>query len=584
MPPFLKQSQELWSKLKPGQRVGLVGAALCTLAIMAAVVFYGSRSDYGVLFSDLKPADAQGIIEQLKTENVPYKLTEGGTTLSVPQERVAELRLQLAASGALSGGHVGFDIFDKNSFGATDFAQQVNYQRALEGELARTLESLDEVEQARVHVTRPKESLFADKEERAKASVMLRVRQGREMSRERVEATVNLISSAVEGLDPADISITDTRGRVLTSPSGATRAGASAGAVFDETLEARRRLEAETAARIVALLEPVTGVDKSRADVAAEIDFSSVEQTEEKYDPRSSVIRSQQTTQESRNAQAAAQGGVAGARANDPSVQAQPTAPAPIKTGDQRAAMTTNYEIDKVVRRTTGGGGRLTRLSVSVVVDYKEENGTAAARSAAELAKIRDIVAAAVGLDTARGDQIVVQSMPFDARLTNMEKPTMLEANRDLINTAIKYSLLVFAVLLLLFFVVRPTRRMLRVTMLPPPAPQLLAPGVGMNGAILLPESSSSLTSDDAPSDGSRAAGELTAGDSPVAMPQLAAGRTVAEIEAEMDAKIASEVAGAVPIVRRAGAIKKQLLERTASEPEILAMSLRGWLQENKNN
>src|SRR5689334_4620042 len=146
MPAFIKQFGEIWGRLKSGQRIMIIGAAVATIALVGALVFYGTQPEYGVLFSDLKPADAQTIIEKLKTDGVKYQVSNGGTTISVPQERISELRLQVASSGVLSGGHVGFDIFDKASFGATDFTQQVNYQRAIEGELAKTIEDMDEVE------------------------------------------------------------------------------------------------------------------------------------------------------------------------------------------------------------------------------------------------------------------------------------------------------------------------------------------------------------------------------------------------------------------------------------------------------
>jgi flagellar M-ring protein FliF len=155
----LTQLKELWQRLQTAQRITVVGAAVATLGVIVALVYYGAQPDYKVLFSDLKPSDAQRIVEKLQAENVPYELKNNGTLITVPAERVTELRLQLASEGALSGGHVGFDIFDKSNFGATDFAQRVNYQRALEGELARTLEGMDEVESARVHVTPARESI-----------------------------------------------------------------------------------------------------------------------------------------------------------------------------------------------------------------------------------------------------------------------------------------------------------------------------------------------------------------------------------------------------------------------------------------
>jgi flagellar M-ring protein FliF len=231
---------------------------------------------------------------------VPYRLSSGGATISVPADRVTEMRLQMAAAGILSGNHVGFDIFDRNGFGATDFTQKVNYQRAIEGELARTLEGMDEVETARVHVTAPRDSVFIDKTEPAKASVVLRMRAGRELSRERTAAVVNLVASAVEGLEAQEISVMDARGRVFAAPDrddAKTKNGASP---LDSNLTIRHKLETETAARIVELLEPVIGEGRVRANVAAEIDFSQVEQTAEKFDPKSATIRSQQTLQESR--------------------------------------------------------------------------------------------------------------------------------------------------------------------------------------------------------------------------------------------------------------------------------------------
>lgn len=557
--------------MRSGQRTMVAIAALATLALVGALAYYGSQPDYGVLFSDLKPADAQAIIEKLKSGGIKYQVSNGGTTISVPSERISELRLQMASSGVLSGGHVGFDLFDKTSFGTTDFTQQVNYQRAIEGELAKTIEGMDEVESARVHVTQPRESIFADKTQRAKASVMVRVRQGRELSRERTEAITNLVSSAVESLDPQDVSVMDTQGRVLSSAERASAANGSG--AFSTQIEARRKFEAETAARIVSLIEPISGPGHVRADVAADIDFSQVEQMEEKYDPKSQVIRSQQTTQESRNLQQNGGASVVGARANDPTTAAaapQPSA-SPSPATDQHTASTTNYEIDKLVRRTTGGSGRISHLSVSVLVDYKTADGTGVARSAEELQKIQDVVAAAVGVDQNRGDQIVVKSIPFDqpapAEAKNL---SWLEKNKELIQTITKYGLLVLAVLLLILFVVRPARRAIQ---LAAKQPLRLAASAGGGATLALPPGRTENQSD--LSGRSIAAGASSSADSDITSP-----RTVAEIEAEMEAKVAREINVLPEEVVRAGAIKKQLVERAKQKPEAIAMTLRGWLQE----
>jgi flagellar M-ring protein FliF len=554
MSSFFSQLADLWSKMKPGQRMAVVLGAVGTIALIGALVYYGSQPEYGVLFSDLKPADAQAIVEKLKASNVQYKLTNNGTVVTVPTDRISELRLQMASSGALSGGHVGFDIFDRTSFGATDFTQQVNYQRAIEGELARTIEGMNEVESARVHITQPHDSLYSEKTQHAKASVMVRMRQDRALSRERTESVVSLVASAVEGLDPADVAVMDTQGRLLSSAS--TAAGSDAGA-FSSHLEARRKLEAETAARIISLIEPISGVGHVRADVAADLDFSQVEQTEEKYDPKSQVIRSQQTSQESRNTSNTGQANVVGARANDPTVANPPVATAkPGTNGDQRVATTTSYEIDKIVKRTTGGGGRINRMSVSVVVDYKNVAGVTTARSNDELTKIQNVVSAAVGIDTNRGDQIVVQTIPFDQPTVEVRNPTFLEKNNDLVRTAIKYAALVVAALLLLIFVIRPAKKALKLAS--KASPKALAAGE-RSAALALPRGSEMVRR-----------GEL---DSP---------RTVAEIEADMEAQVVREMNQFAPDVVRAGALKKQLIERSRKQPETAAMTIRGWLQENQ--
>jgi flagellar M-ring protein FliF len=572
----LAQLTELWGKLKPSQRLAVIGAALATLGLVIALIYFGTQPEFGVLFSDLKPADAQTIVEKLKAGNVPYRLSNGGTTISVPAERIPELRLQMAAAGAISGGHVGFDLFDKTSFGTTDFSQQVNYQRALEGELARTLEGMDEVESARVHITRPRESLFTEKAERAKASAILRTRQGRELQRERVDAVISLIASAVEGLDPSDISVMDTRGRLLSSPGRIQGAG-SANA-FNLHLEARRKLESETAARIVSLLEPITGPGHVRADVAAEIDLSQIETTEEKFDPKSQVIRSQQTSQEFRSTAAPGLGGVVGARANDPQTQTPPAqaSPSPTPAGDFRTAATTNYEIDKTLRRIINGVGKVTRLSVSVVVDQKQvQGGAATPRTPEELKKIQELVAAAVGIEAARGDQIVVQSIPFDQQAASAGPLSWLERYRDLIRTAVKYFALTLAALLIILFVVRPAKRALKEAS--KPAPLLLPASAAASDGETAPQRRAE---DPAPA----SLPSQTEGEPAVAAAALEAmsPQTVAELEAKMEAEILREMVSPVQEVKRAGAIKKQLIERSKNESQLIAATVRGWLQETK--
>lgn len=607
MPEFLSQWIALWNRLTLRQRLAVGGAAAGTLGLLATLVYFGSQTEYGVLFSDLKNTDAQAIIEQLKASNVPYRLSGSGSTVSVPSERVPELRLQMASSNALTGGHVGFDIFDRANFGATDFSQKVNYQRALEGELARTLEGLDEVETARVHITPSRESVFAEKKEKGKASVVLRMRQSRELARERTDAIVNLVASSAEGLDPADVTVMDNRGRLLSAPerNGAAANGANA---FNSHLETRQKLETETAARIVALLEPVVGKGHVQADVAADVDFSQVEQTEEKYDPQSAVIRSQQSSAEYRTPGAVISG-VAGTRGNDPNLRTPPPTPAPTPpptattpgqavpqptpaippqlAPDQRNASTLNYEIDKTIRRTIGGLGRVTRLSASVLVDHKAVNGASVARAPEELKRIQDLVAAAIGIDTKRGDQVVVESFPFNKTDAEASKPTWLDRYQNMVLTGIKYGSLVLAALLLIFFVVRPAQKALQASGATDPKLLAAAESGDTAGATVTARAGDALSEEKrenqlaAPSSEASTVAQLLSDTTP---------RTVAELEAEMNsphesgvnpsatASGATEVDLSSPLV-----VRERLTERSRQEPELVAMTLRTWLHETRS-
>lgn len=566
MPAIPEQIKEIWNRLPMTGRIATISAAIATLGLVAAIVYYGSQPDYGVLFSDLNPTDAQNIIEKLKASNVPYSIANGGSTIQVPSDKISELRLQMAGEGVISGGHVGFDLFDKTNFGATDFAQQVNYRRAIEGELAKTLESMEELEGARVHITPKKESVFTEKEEGAKASVMLRVKQGKQLSEERTDAIVNLVSGSVEGLDPANISVMDTRGRLLTSGRGKSGGNGEAG-TFNAQLEAKQKFEAENAARIIALLEPVVGEGRVRADIAADVDFSQVEQTEEKYNPQSQVIRSQQSAQESRNStktNAALNGnnGLVGARANDPTTANQ-TIPQNQQSGnDQRVATTTNYEIDKTVKKTIGGGGRVNRLTVSVVVDHKNVNGTEVARTADEVRQIQDLVGAAVGVDTNRGDSVVVQTMPFDKPQIEAGSASWLTKNNQIIKPAIKYGTLVLIALLILFFVIRPAKKAIKAAIAPPAdEPNLLTEGEEENAENIEERREEML-------------------ENKKELPELEPMMTVAELEAKMDGVSLEQEEPEEDLKAQIETVRKTLIAQTIREPEMVVSTLRGWLRE----
>lgn len=550
------QFVEMWQRLKGGQKIAIIASAVITLAIIGMLVFYGSQPDYGVLFTDLAPADANLIVDKLKAGKVPYQLSNNGSTISVPHDQIPELRLQMASTGGLSGGHVGFDIFDKNSFGVTDFIQQVNYQRALEGELARTLEGLKEVTAARVHITQPKESVFTEQKEPSKASIVLNLK-GNELPQERVEAIVNLVASSVKGLEPENVSIMDTQGRLLASRHNEK----GSNAMFNTLLDTRRKFEIDAASRIVALLEPIAGSGHVRADVTAELDLNESEQLEEKYDPKSAVIRSQQSAAEYKG-QPKPDGTTSGVRANDPSAPVNAATDPQNATvdGDGRSANKTLYEIDKTVKKTTSNGGQIKRLSVSVLVDNIAANG----KIDEYIKKIQDLTGAAVGFNATRGDQIVVQMIPFSKPETVVANPTWYERNQDLTRFGIKYGVLAFIALLLVFLVVRPAIRALKPA---PASPVQLTPPAQ---ASLFP---------------------LDNGD------QLEAtmSKTLADMELNKESDAIAEVAAEkelvparepltekdLPLPResRALLLKEHLQKQTKPEGEKMAMTIRNWLQ-----
>lgn len=462
----------LWRGLALRQRLVIISGGIITLLLMASIIFYGTQQEYGVLFSDLKPGDAQTIVEKLKTANIPYQLTNGGTAISIPVEHIAETRIQVASAGLLNNRHIGFDIFDRTNFGATDFTQQVNYQRALEGELARTLEGLDEVDSARVHITRAKESVFVDKEEAAKASVVLTLK-ARGMSPSRAESIVSLVSSAVEGLPPENVQVIDSKGEIL---AGRKKDDKEKGVEAFQTLfEARHSFEKDMATRLVTLLEPIAGAGHVKADVTAEVDFNQIEQTEEKYDPKSAVARTQQVVQESKQPTPPLPSGIAGTRSNDPNATPTPT-PTPTSAGDQRSSTNTNYEIDKMTKKMVGNGARILRLSVSVLLD---SDAVTAIRTPEDLTKIQELASAAVGIKPERGDKIVTHKIPFQKPVPAAALGWIywLTSYPDVVKTAIKYGFLAFVAILLIFLVLRPASRTLTNALLPPPptpAPLLL--------------------------------------------------------------------------------------------------------------
>src|SRR5580704_9572264 len=402
-----KQFKRLLSMVSVRQRWTLAAAAILIVSGVYGFTRWQHESGFSPLYMSLAQDDAGPIVQKLKEDGVEYRLSTDGSVVSVPRERAPELRLQMAAAGYPKSGRIGFEIFDKANLGVTDFAEHVNYRRAIEGELERSVIALSQVEQARVHISFPQESVFTESRQPAKASVLIKLRAGAQLPDSAIPAITHLVSSAVEGLAPDAVSVLDMRGNLL---SRGRRAGDKNQDLSEGALEYRHKVEQDLTAKLNSTLEPVVGAGRFRAAVSADCDITSGEQSEENLDPSHSVMLTSQKTEDvSSPGHVAA--GVPGTASNLPD-----PAPRPTSTGGSisRRTESVNYQTSRTVKHTVIPQGALKRLSVSILIDHEvhfEGSGAKAKRvlappSPERLKVIHDLAAAAVGMDTARGDQL----------------------------------------------------------------------------------------------------------------------------------------------------------------------------------
>ncbi len=441
-PPLLPAAQPLLERLRAQPKLPLIVGGAALVAAAAAFVLWSRAPDYKVLYTNVTDRDGGAIIAALQQQNVPYKFAEGGGAILVPGDKVPEVRLKLAAQGLPKGGGVGFELMDNQKFGTSQFTEQVNYQRALEGELVRSIESIGSVEAARVHLALPKPSLFVRDQKKPSASVILTLQRGRSIDEGQVSAIVHMISSSVPELDAKSVTVVDQKGNLLSAANSGARG------LDVSQLKYAQEIEQNYVRRIEAILQPILGAGNVRAQVAADIDFAVVEHTDEKFrpnqDPAAKAVRSQQSS-ESNQQGGTPPGGVPGALSNQP--PANPTALINAPTGAPNAAagarapgapqppvaaaastpagpssarkdVTTNYELDRTIRHVQQSAGGVKRLSVAVVVNDKEatdEAGQPAVRAltAAELDQVRNLVKEAMGFSQDRGDSLNVVNSPF---------------------------------------------------------------------------------------------------------------------------------------------------------------------------
>lgn len=415
------------ARFSPKVKAALALGSAGLLAIMAATWLWSSSPNDKILFTNLSDRDGGAIIAQLAQMNIPYRHADGGTLL-VPADKVHEARLKLASAGLPKGSLVGFELMENQKFGVTQFQEQVNYQRGLEGELARSIQTLASVESARIHLALPKQSGFLRDKQPPTASVVLQLHAGRALDRAQVAGIVHLVSSSVPELNPKNVSVVDQHGSLL-SAAGGNSAGLDAA-----QLDYVAQIEAATIRRIHDILEPIVGRANVRAQVTADVDFSQSERMAESYKPNqgadaSAAVRSTQSS-ESTQPGANSPAGVPGALSNQPS--AAPTAPingpaanlnptngAGTSAGSSRREAVTNFEIDKNVVHTRTGSGQLKRLSAAVVVNHRRLTAADGSVSATPLAEqemqnLQALVREAMGFNAQRGDSLNVVNAPFD--------------------------------------------------------------------------------------------------------------------------------------------------------------------------
>jgi len=468
---ILLQLQNLFKSISIGKRIALLILAVGFVAGFVFLMNWAGNPEFHPLYTNLDANDAGTILNRLKEQKIPYRLSANGSTILIPQEKIYETRMELASEGLPHGGSIGFELFDNTKLGMTEFAQNVNYQRALQGELVRTINGFEEVDSCRVHIVMPEKSLFLKDEEPASASVVLKLRHGKWLTQQQVQGIVHLVSSSVSRMGPDNVTVVDSNGRLLTGstdPSGIATLSA-------DQLEYQAQVERKLENRVLTMLEKALGANRAIVRVSCALNFKQHEMTEERFLPENQVIRSEQLFNEtSRDADPIPQG-IPGIQSNLPeSSPAQNQTTAGENTTFAKKESTVNYEIGKLTSRTLDPVGGIERVSVAVMVDgtYRSnpiENGEAewtyVPRSAEELSKIENLVKSAVNFVADRGDQVEVVNIPFETnQMTPAEDSSMLEtwlARLKNYKPYFKYAFLSLFLILTFMFVVQPVIRWL---------------------------------------------------------------------------------------------------------------------------
>jgi flagellar M-ring protein FliF len=421
----IAMAQLWWGKLSPTARLGTsVLGGLLVLGIIGAKVI-GSRDPFQVLYTDLQAEEARGVAKALGEQKINHIMSADNTTVSVPASEVARARMELAKAGLPGSSVVGFEKFDSATLGMSSYVQRIQYVRAVQGELTRSIQQLASVKRARVHISIPPKKTFLEEEEPPKSSVILELRRGQRPSKGEINGIAHLVASAVEGLKVNNVSIVDTQGNFLHRPEDE---GSAAG-MSSALVENQRNMETEFEKRVEEILTPVVGLGKVRAKVAAEIDPSRVNTTEESFDPEKSAVRNSVSNDEVVTGSKPNPVGIPGSRSNLPGAEAISPAVPMASTSSEKSVKNTSYNVPRKIQITDKPSGNLKRLTVAVIVDgyYTTVNGQEqfSPRSDEELKRLQSLVANSVGFDETRRDSITVSCLPFrNTELMPEEAPT----------------------------------------------------------------------------------------------------------------------------------------------------------------
>jgi len=394
----------IFNKLSAQQKRLIGSIVIVPFVLICFVMYLFNQTNYAPLFSNLDTKDQSGIVDYLDGAKIPYKITDNGKTIEVPQEQVYKLRLKLASKGLPNSGVVGYELFDSNNLGMSNFMQKLNYKRALEGELSKTLAEMNGVKSARVQIVMPQKSVFKDEQKKPTASVALQLIGGNDLPPNSVKAVQHLIASSVEGMSPNDVTVLDTQGHLLSRQEDDSPLPYSGSKQY----EMKRNIEKYLANKAQSILDNVLGYGSAVVKVNADLDFKRVERTLESYDPDSQVAISEQVIKSSNAGKS---------------------------IGDTSAASTqntiTNYELSKTIEKVMEGAGNIKRITVAIVVNgvkktVQASDGTnkteVVARPESELQKLKNIVVTAVGYDANRNDEVSIVSIPFENQLQPQEE------------------------------------------------------------------------------------------------------------------------------------------------------------------